>query len=206
MSILIENISKSFNGNPVLDSVSLIIPMGKITAILGPSGTGKTTLLRLIAELDKPDRGFIKGVSQKDTAYMFQESRLFPWMTALENIACVIHKKNTAALKEAAEWLEKVKLTQDGNKYPSELSGGMNRRTALARTLAYRKSLILLDEPFYGLDAGLKSEIITMTGRETIGKTVIFITHDLTEAESFSDNIIYLNQAGYLSEASQAPF
>lgn len=204
MNIIIENISKSFNAIPVLNSVSLKIPLGKITAILGPSGTGKTTLLRLIAELDKPDSGLIKGVSQKETAYMFQESRLFPWMTALENIACVIHKKNSTALKEAAEWLEKVKLTQDGNKYPSELSGGMNRRIALARTLAYRKPLILLDEPFYGLDAGLKSEIMTMTGNETTGKTVIFITHDLIEAESFADNIIYLNQPGYLSEASQA--
>ena len=205
MNIIIENVSKSFSGRPVLEGVSLKIPMGKTTALLGPSGTGKTTLLRLISELDKSDSGFIKGVSQKDTAYMFQESRLFPWMTALENIACVIHKKNTAALKEAAVWLEKVKLAQDGNKYPSELSGGMNRRIALARTLAYDKPFVLLDEPFYGLDTELKSEIMKMTGSELSGRTVIFITHDLVEAESFADNIIYLNQSGYLSEASQAP-
>ncbi|MHB1154901.1 MAG: ABC transporter ATP-binding protein [Eubacteriales bacterium] len=206
MNILIDNISKKFNDKQVLKGISLKIPKEIKTALLGPSGSGKTTLLRIIAELDKPDSGYIKGVSQKDTAYMFQEPRLFPWLTAMENIACVINKSHTAALKEAVVWLEKVKLHLDGSKYPSELSGGMSRRIALARTLAYNKPLILLDEPFYGLDAGLKSEIIKLVKAETMDRTVIFITHDISEADVFADKIIYLNEVNLLSEASQALF
>jgi len=206
LNIIIDNISKKFNDIQVLKGISLKIPKGIKTALLGPSGSGKTTLLRIIAELDKPDSGYIKGVLQKDTAYMFQEPRLFPWLTAMENIACVINKSHTAALKEAVVWLEKVKLHLDGSKYPSELSGGMSRRIALARTLAYNKPLILLDEPFYGLDAELKSEIIKLVKAETMDRTVIFITHDISEADVFADNIIYLNEVNHLSEASQALF
>lgn len=206
MNIIIDNISKKFNDKQVLKGISLKIPKGIKTALLGPSGSGKTTLLRIIAELDKPDSGYIKGVSQKDTAYMFQEPRLFPWLSAIENIACVINKSHTTALKEAAVWLEKIKLQHDGSKYPSELSGGMSRRIALARTLVYNKPLILLDEPFYGMDAKLKSEIIMLVKEETINRTVIFITHDLSEADVFADNIVNLNEVNHLSEASQALF
>lgn len=206
MNIIIDNISKKFNGKQVLKGISLTIPKGIKTALLGPSGSGKTTLLRIIAELEKPDSGYIKGISQKDTAYMFQEPRLFPWLTAMENIACVINKSHAAALKEAAVWLEKIKLQSDGSKYPSELSGGMNRRIALARALAFNKLFILLDEPFYGLDAELKSEIIKLVKAETIDRSVIFITHDISEADIFADNIIRLNEVNRLSEAIQAQF
>lgn len=206
MNIIIDNISKKFNDKQVLKGISLKIPKGIKTALLGPSGSGKTTLLRIIAELEKPDSGYIKGVSQKDMAYMFQEPRLFPWLTAMENIACVINKSHTAALKEAAVWLERVKLQHDGSKYPSELSGGMSRRIALARTLAFNKPFILLDEPFYGLDTELKSEIIKLVKAETTDRTVIFITHDISEADIFADNIIRLNEVNLLSEASQALF
>ncbi len=202
MNILIDNISKQYNGKQVLKDVSLKITKGSKIALLGPSGSGKTTLLRIIADLEKPDSGHIKGFSQKDTAFMFQEPRLFPWLTAVENIACVLNIKKSVAQKEATDWLKKVKLDHDGSKYPSELSGGMNRRIALARTLAYKKSLFLLDEPFYGLDAELKSYIIELTAAEIREKTVVFITHDIKEAESFGDRIVYLDQINHLQAAN----
>lgn len=205
MNIKLSNVSKKFNGKPVLYGVTLDIPSDRTTALLGPSGSGKTTLLRLIAKLEMPDSGNITGASQADTAYMFQEPRLFPWLDAVGNIACVINKKKTAAYNEAAEWLKKVRLEEDGSKYPSELSGGMSRRIALARTLAYSKPLVLLDEPFHGLDAELKADIIKLVKAETAGRTVIFITHDLNEADMFADNIIRLDDVNRVSEASQAP-
>jgi NitT/TauT family transport system ATP-binding protein len=204
LNIKFNNVSKKYNGKPVLFRVTLDIPSGRTTALLGPSGSGKTTLLRLIAKLEKPDSGDITGAAQADTAYMFQEPRLFPWLDAAGNIACVLNKKKTAAYNEAAEWLKKVKLADDGNKYTSELSGGMSRRVALARTLAYNKPLLLLDEPFHGLDAELKADIIRLVKAETAGRTVIFITHDLDEADEFADNIIRLGDINRLSEASQA--
>lgn len=193
MNITLDNISKSFNEKQILKGVSLEIPSRKRTGLLGPSGSGKTTLLRIIAALDKPDSGYVKGISRKETAYMFQEPRLFPWINVIENIACVIDKNHTAAQREAVVWLNKVRLADDGDKYPSELSGGMSRRVALARTLAYNKPFLLLDEPFYGLDNELKDDIIKMVKTETEGGTVVFITHDTNEAHAFADNIVYLN-------------
>jgi NitT/TauT family transport system ATP-binding protein len=200
LNIWFDNVSKRYNGKQVLYGVTLDIPSGRTTALLGPSGSGKTTMLRLIAGLEKQDSGYITGISQVDTAYMFQEPRLFPWLDAVGNIACVINKKKTAAYNEAVKWLEKVKLAEDGTKYPSELSGGMSRRVALARTLAYNKPIVLLDEPFHGLDAELKSDIIKLVKTETAGRTVIFITHDLNEAGEFADNIIRLGDINHLPE------
>jgi ABC-type nitrate/sulfonate/bicarbonate transport system ATPase subunit len=202
LNIIIDELTKYYNDKPVLYRVSLEIPSGKINAILGPSGSGKTTLLRLIAQLEKPDSGRITGVSQADTAFMFQEPRLFPWLDAAGNIACVLDNKKSAAYYAAADWLKKVGLSEDGKKYPSELSGGMNRRVALARTLAYNKPLVLLDEPFHGLDAKLKTEIIGLVKKESKGKTVLFITHDLSEAAALADNVIRLDDVNCLAEAS----
>jgi ABC-type nitrate/sulfonate/bicarbonate transport system ATPase subunit len=205
-NIILDNISKSFSDRQILKEVSLEVHSGKRTVLLGPSGSGKTTLLRIIAGLDKPDSGYITGISRKEIAFMFQEPRLFPWLSALENIACVIDKKRAVAREEAAAWLEKVRLNDDGGKYPSELSGGMNRRVSLARTLAYNKPVILLDEPFYGLDTALKNDIIKLVKSETEGRTVVFITHDTGEANAFADKIICLSEVNRLQAASQAPF
>ena len=146
--ISIQNVSLAYGQKQVLDGFSLTLPTADITCLQGPSGCGKTTLLRLLAGLVAPDSGEIVGLPKKP-AILFQEDRLLPHFTAAENIAAVL----PAEAHESAEiWLDRVGLAGEGAHRPAKLSGGMRRRVALARTLAYSGDFLLLDEPFTGLD------------------------------------------------------
>ena len=138
--IELQNISKSFDGVSVLDNISAEIPDSGIFAICGASGSGKTTLMRIILGLEQPDSGNISGLEGKKTAVVFQNDRLLPWLRALDNVAAVCSKEH------AKEMLEKVELSDALNKKPAELSGGMCRRVALARALAFDQ-LIRSDDP-----------------------------------------------------------
>ena len=141
-----KNLCFSYGNNVIFDNFSAVID-GSITCLKAPSGRGKTTLLRLIAGLETPMSGEITGIPEK-ISYMFRENRLFPWLTARQNVAAVLSKesRNTAGM-----WLERVGMGDFADR--TELSGGQLRRTALARALAYGGDLLLLDEPFTGLDA-----------------------------------------------------
>ena len=179
--IEICHLTKTFEDKSVLDDVSLTFEAGKVTAVMGPSGQGKTTLARIIAGLEKADSGkILVGPSEAGdgshtcrTAFLFQEDRLLPWLNIYDNIA--IGGGDSNRIKELARQLE---IETELWKLPDALSGGQRHRAALARTFVADASLVILDEPFRGLDSALKDRIVDRLWQsETVGKTVILITH-----------------------------
>ncbi len=141
----------------VLDRFSLEIPDRGLTALGGPSGCGKTTLLRVMAGLAKTEGGTVSGVDPARTAFLFQEDRLLPWRTVSQNIADVLPKSRAG---EVGRWLAFAELEGEGDAYPASLSGGMARRLALARCAALGGELLLLDEPFAGVDRSRAAHIL----------------------------------------------
>ena len=192
--IKIENVSKSYGEKKVLRDLSLFIPHGSVTAIKGSSGCGKTTLLRLICGLEKADAGNIIGVSKKDVSALFQEDRLFPWLTALENVEAVIKDKKKKPL--AAQILSDLGLgdKKDLSAFPSELSGGMMRRVAIARALAYKSKVLILDEALRGLDEKNFENAVDVIERYRDERTVISVTHVVSRLEENADKFINLDK------------
>ena len=178
--IELKNVSVSYDDQSVIQDLSVTFEDGHIYAIAGASGIGKTTLLGTIAGLVPLTSGNIDS-THKRISYIFQDPRLFPWMTALENVTCVCEDE-----QKARKYLEL--LLPDGiDKYPHELSGGMKQRVSIARALAYDADLVLLDEPFKGLDDASKNNTIDVVLRELRGKTAILISHDKDELSLASD-------------------
>ena len=186
----LKNIRKSFVSNVVLDNFSLKLTQGSKNVVLGASGCGKTTLLRVIAGLESVDSGEV--VRDEKIAYMFQETRLLLWENALDNIRAVLKKENFAL---AGKYLAAVGLTDAEKKYPRELSGGMAQRVAFARFLAFAEStdaeLLLLDEPFSALDKETAAKMIELLIDFSVGKTLVLVTHDECDL-AFADNVIEL--------------
>lgn len=173
--ISVEKISFSYGDKKIFDSVSELFD-SRITCLMGRSGGGKTTFLRLLAGLIKPEAGYFKNVPER-ISMMFQEDRLFPWLNALENVSTVCDDS-----EKARSILKDLELEEHINKMPSELSGGMRRRVALARTLAYGGSLMILDEPFKGLDAALAGRVAGYIASSD-ADMIIVTTHDIRDAE-----------------------
>lgn len=171
--IRLENLNFAYGEKEILRDFSLSLPLDGITAFRGPSGCGKTTLLRLLGGLETPRSGSMTGIAPRDTAFLFQENRLLPWRTALEHIQDVLPRGKR---DRAAEFLELVELSGEGGVYPGALSGGMCRRLALARCLALQSSLLLLDEPFTGIDPARAHRILARI-RDT-GTPVILVSHE----------------------------
>lgn len=187
MNIALSHVWKSFGGQAVLSDFSLALPAQGVVALCGPSGCGKTTLLRLIAGLEKPDGGTVSAPDGLRISMAFQEDRLLPWFTALQNIAVAAPKA------DAAHWLERVGLGRAMQKLPEELSGGMRRRVAIARALAYGGELFLLDEPFKALDDAARGAMIACVMRAIRGRLAVLVTHELTEAASMADTVLLLD-------------
>ncbi len=177
-----ENISKRFGKKQVLRDVSLRLKKGEVVALRGVSGAGKTTLLRILASLEKADGGKIRKNSE--ISYLFQENRLLPELTAKENILYV----NPSA--DAEKLLSLMELEGCENMYPSELSGGMKRRLAIARALSIESDIVFLDEPFVGLDEELKERISGRVFEKLSEKSVILVTHDSKESEKYSHHTL----------------
>ena len=175
----VKDLSLKFNKSPVIDSLTYEFEENKVTAVIGESGIGKTSLLNVLCGLLKPTDGEIINDYNK-IAVVFQETRLFDWMTAEENVSTVSDKETAALL------LSKMGLADSSDNYPRELSGGMKQRVSLARALAYNADLVILDEPFKGLDAEMRREISKFVFDKLRGKTVIMITHDAADLE-FAD-------------------
>lgn len=184
----LRNVCKSYGSQPVLSNVNFTVPEGGRICVCGPSGCGKTTLIRIILGLEKADSGEVIKPRELRTSVVFQEDRLLPWKTALDNITAVGVEK-----KAAAHCLELVGLSSDADKYPGELSGGMKRRLCCARALAYNGELVVLDEPFTGLDDEAAESMARLIRKETQGKTVIMITHDADAADILGAGVYTLN-------------
>jgi NitT/TauT family transport system ATP-binding protein len=180
--------SKSYGDSEILRGVSFTLPVGAITALSGPSGTGKTTLLRIIGGLDRDYRG--DAMPAVRTAMMFQEPRLFPWLTAQQNIALA----TDVSAELAIQFLASVGVADAADLYPRQLSLGMARRVALARALAIRPELLLLDEPFASLDeaaVNVMAELVRNAAREQ-RVTILMVTHNPNDVAALASQLIVL--------------
>jgi NitT/TauT family transport system ATP-binding protein len=200
-----------------LDRVSFDVPPGKITTVVGPSGCGKTTLLRLASGLVQASAGAVlcngRPVNGLNTAVGFvtQDSNLFPWLTALGNVEFPLAIRGVPAAErreKALHWLRLVGLEGFEHHYPGQLSGGMQKRVSIVRTLIYEPSVVLLDEPFGALDAqtrmGLHHQLLELWREKR--STMLFITHDLVEAITLSDEIVVMTRRpGRVKEIYQVP-
>lgn len=190
--IQIENLTKQYNTQLVLNEFSLLVRDGEKVAIMGESGRGKTTLLRIIAGLETYDAGQISGFDKKDVAYVFQEPRLFDSLSVIKNLIVVSQQPSRVAEKKAMELLTLVGLEKDKAKYPGELSGGMKQRLALARAFMVDRPILLLDEPFSALDQETRNDMIELVKARTKNKTVILVTHDSDDAHALCEKVEYL--------------
>ncbi len=163
----------SFGDKLVLDHFSLDLPEVPLLGLTGPSGCGKTTLLRVLAGLEKPQAGSLLGIKPEHTCFLFQEDRLFPWRTVAQNISDVLprHRQN-----ETDQWLAFAELKGEEKAYPTELSGGMARRLALARCVALDGTPLLLDEPFTGVDPPRRTRLLERMLK--LGRPVILVSHE----------------------------
>ena len=198
-NVSIKNISKNYGDKHVLNCVSKEFPMGETTVIMGASGCGKTTLLRILLGLEMPDRGEVSGMPEK-VSVLFQEDRLCMDVSAYENIALVLERKKTHAQRDTQRHkiereAAQVGITEEDLKQNvMELSGGMRRRIALLRALLYDADCVILDEPFKGLDAATKQIVMQYVKEKVAGRTTFLVTHDAVEADFFGRNIWKLTQ------------
>jgi len=201
--IRLESVSKTFSELEVIRDLSFEVMDGEFLSIIGPSGCGKTTVLRLISGLDLPAKGRVlfkgKEVKKptKEIGFVFQESALFPWRTVKKNIEFPLELNGTSKEerdKKSRRYVELVGLEGFENAYPHQLSGGMKQRASLARALAAKPEVLLMDEPFASLDALSREEMQGELHRiwEKEKKTVVFVTHSVEEALFLSDRIIVL--------------
>ena len=186
----LSGITKSYDGLPVLSDLSLTLSPGEIVALIGPSGCGKTTLLNLISGLATPDTGTIEGTDTR-LSYMFQSPRLLPWRTVEENIRLVREDAEPEAVRTL---ISDVGLKGFEGYYPTQLSGGMARRCALARAFHFGGEFFLMDEPFQGLDYGIRMEMVNMLLEIWKIKKpgVLFVTHEIDEALTVATRIAVL--------------
>lgn len=202
----------------VLGDVSFDVRQGEIVSLIGESGCGKTTLLRVIQGLIRLDSGSILvdgspvTAPGRDRGFVFQQASLLPWRTALQNICFGLELQGMSKVgrsQRATELLDLVGLEQAGDRYPHELSGGMQQRIGLARALAIDPAILLMDEPFSALDAQTREvlQIELMRIHEKVEKTTLFVTHDLDEALYLSDRIVVLAaKPGRVKQIIEVPF
>ena len=206
--ITFEHVRKTFDSLVVLDDLDLRIAENEIVGIVGPSGVGKTTILKLITGIAAPDSGKVE-VADRRIGYVFQEPRLLPWRTAQDNIAVVLRAQGmgkAGARQAAGSWIERVGLQGFAGYYPAELSGGMAQRVSIARAFAAEPRILLMDEPFSNMDLELKGSLIGIL--QTIARerktTVVYVTHELIEALQIADRIVELTVERRLRELDLA--
>lgn len=224
-TIEIKGLSKAFNKNVVLEDVDLTIQKGDVIGIIGPSGTGKSTLLRCINQLELPEKGTITLGGQKidlsrrdkkntltlrqNTGMVFQKFNLFEKKTALENVMeglIFVQKKSREEAREIAlRELETVGMTAWANHYPKHLSGGQQQRVAIARAIAMRPRLLLLDEPTSALDPELVGEVLEVVRRlAEEGNTMLLVSHEMSFVQNVANRAIFLDKGHVVEDGTPA--
>ena len=193
MELRVEGLTKRYGGEAVLKGVSFVLHEG-ITCLMAPSGAGKTTLLRILLGLERADGGRVTGLAGHRVSAVFQESRLLPGLDAEGNLRFALGAEYDRV--SAAEMLRELGLSDVGTKPVRDYSGGMQRRLALARALLAPWELLLLDEPFAGLDRASRDRAAECVRRYAAGKTVLAVTHDETDAIALGAGVLRLSQAG----------
>lgn len=217
MKIELQNVGKQFGGAKILEGITLTIEEGEFVALIGPSGCGKTTLLRMLLSEEVPTTGRIlldgrdlPGEPDRARGVVFQKYSVFPHMTVLQNILLadefqrapilgfLTGRKKAAAVDKATQLLESVGLTEARDKYPYQLSGGMQQRLAIAQAIACHPKVLLLDEPFGALDAHIKQEVHDLVRRlwHDVKLTIILVTHDMAEARALATRIVSVGRIG----------
>ena len=204
--LVVEGLSKNYGAVQVLSDLNLRVEPGEITCIVGPSGAGKTTLLRCLSGLIAPSAGRVAVGDEtitspvSDIGLVFQDYRgsLMPWMRSAENVAFPLHGKGVGKaqrLARAKECLESVGLPGVADRYPWQLSGGMQQRVAIARALAYDAHILLMDEPFGSLDAQTRFDLedLVLALRQRLKISIVIVTHDIDEAVYLADRVIVLS-------------
>ncbi|EPE7164468.1 aliphatic sulfonates ABC transporter ATP-binding protein [Cronobacter sakazakii] len=195
--LLLEGVTKRYGTKTILNALDLHIPAGQFVAVVGRSGGGKSTLLRLLAGLETPDSGELRAGNatladaREDTRMMFQDARLLPWKKVLDNVGLGLRGDWRPAARQT---LEEVGLADRANDWPAALSGGQKQRVALARALIHRPGLLLLDEPLGALDALTRlemQELIVSLWREH-GFTVLLVTHDVSESVAMAERVLLI--------------
>ena len=184
MPIKCENLTKKYDGKLVLDRWTATISDTGVTAIMGPSGIGKTTLFRLLAGLEKADDGRITGLSGKKLSVVFQEDRLFPQLTVLKNLQ--------VAGDGAEKWLSRLGLSEAAQQYPEELSGGMKRRAGIAQAMLNDPKILILDEPTAGLDPKERIRFRNLISELAENRLVLLSTHIVSDVEYIADQILLM--------------
>ncbi len=182
-----RDVSLSFDGRTILDHFQFSLEEKTRTAVLGTSGSGKTTILRLVSGLQKPDSGTVGSFSGKPS-FLFQDDRLLPWSSALENLTAL-----GIPPERAKKYLAKVGLAGEEDKLPEELSGGMKRRLAIARCFAHGGDTFYLDEPLQGLDLKTAGDVLAFMAGELRGKSALLITHNPEEALTLADRVVIVS-------------
>ena len=201
--LTVRDLSLSYGGEPVVSDCDLDISTGEFASLVGPSGSGKSSLLRAIAGLHPPERGTVDlDVGSDKVAFLFQDDALLPWRTARYNAALGLLIRGTPrrdAYEQAEAWLARLGVGALADRFPRQLSGGQRKRVALAQVLALEPRLLLMDEPFASLDAIMRhrvtEDLLRWVDREEI--TVLLVTHDLEEAIALSDRVHLLTQGPY---------
>jgi NitT/TauT family transport system ATP-binding protein len=202
--IRFKNVIKSFYGRMVLNEISFTIEKNEIVGLVGRSGAGKSTILRMISGLTQPDSGNV-NVESKKIGYIFQEPNLIPWRTALGNLyftlrAMGLDKRTYRDI--AMSWLDKMELRGFEQYYPCQLSGGMRQRVAIARAFSIDPDILLMDEPFSALDPGLKGVMHSLM-KEVLSErptTVLYVSHNPNEVARIANRICTITQDGRLKE------
>lgn len=222
----IENLHKRFDDHIVLDGASLAVPRGSLVTVLGRSGTGKSVLLKCLADVIRPEAGSIqfdgKPLNMDDTgaraefrrrcSFLFQSNALFDSLTALENVALPLEQttdlRDAEIRERSLEALRQLELDTYQDRYPGQLSGGMQKRLALARAIVTRPELVLFDEPTAGLDPLRRNAVFAMIAKyqRQFGFTALVVTHDVTEALVASDRVALLDKGRMRFEGTPAEF
>jgi NitT/TauT family transport system ATP-binding protein len=188
--VSLRDVTRRFGQRTVLDGLNLALAPGQVTALMGPNASGKTTVARLVLGLDAPDTGRVLGREGLRFAAVFQEDRLCEHLDAVENLALVLERSERAGIADA---LRDVGLDAEALTKPvRELSGGQRRRVAIARALVCESDLVVLDEPFTGIDVETKATLVTYVRERLRGRTALLITHDRLEAAQLGATVVRL--------------